>query len=596
MSEYVTLSYNSKTIQITTPANYSDLKKTFLTEFNIKEETECTFKYMNAEDDEILIQKDENYNEFGDKIDEIKKLNAVIVVELIENLDDIKESNIKQDIKKSDEMRSGVIFIKPKPKENIEPSKEDDMEKKINELMDENKKLNESNKEIVELNKKLIQQRNKYKEISEQSDIYIKKLKEKNKQEINEIKIQYSKIENSENIEIKLKQIEEKEKNLKQREKEIDGKDKKIEELNKKLDENTIEIEKKQKKIEESKIKIALYENKIKDFEKNKNDYESKLEQSKIEIDNLKKMNEEKDKNKKDEDILKQKYEEQMKEEKEKQEKILQEKLDEYKQNIESKYKAEYEEKEKIMEEKMNRMSQMISQSNISLSNIKESNYVHKNIKCDKCLTEPIIGVRYKCVECENYNLCEKCEEENSQKNFHNEEHDFIIVRREKIKIYSYECPNIILLSAYIYQGEKNCEINIILKNNGNLKWTKKSKLIFDESSQIKGKNIILEPQKIGEEKKYNAVFENLDNLKIGEYKSYLFFNVDGVNYGEKLTLLICIKEKEENDEVNKNMDKIIEFREKFNLSKDDYTDEKIFEILKDNDFNEENAFTSLFN
>ena len=43
-------------------------------------------------------------------------------------------------------------------------------------------------------------------------------------------------------------------------------------------------------------------------------------------------------------------------------------------------------------------------------------------------------------------------------------------------------------------------------------------------------------------------------------------------------------------------MDKIIEFREKFNLSKDDYTDEKIFEILKDNDFNEENAFTSLFN
>ena len=298
MSEYVTLSYNSKTIQITTPANYSDLKKTFLTEFNIKEETECTFKYMNAEDDEILIQKDENYNEFGDKIDEIKKLNAVIVVELIENLDDIKESNIKQDIKKSDEMRSGVIFIKPKPKENIEPSKEDDMEKKINELMDENKKLNESNKEIVELNKKLIQQRNKYKEISEQSDIYIKKLKEKNKQEINEIKIQYSKIENSENIEIKLKQIEEKEKNLKQREKEIDGKDKKIEELNKKLDENTIEIEKKQKKIEESKIKIALYENKIKDFEKNKNDYESKLEQSKIEIDNLKKMNEEKDKNK----------------------------------------------------------------------------------------------------------------------------------------------------------------------------------------------------------------------------------------------------------------------------------------------------------
>ena len=35
---------------------------------------------------------------------------------------------------------------------------------------------------------------------------------------------------------------------------------------------------------------------------------------------------------------------------------------------------------------------------------------VHNRIKCDNCKTEPIIGARYKCLSCYNYDLCEKCE------------------------------------------------------------------------------------------------------------------------------------------------------------------------------------------
>ena len=35
---------------------------------------------------------------------------------------------------------------------------------------------------------------------------------------------------------------------------------------------------------------------------------------------------------------------------------------------------------------------------------------VHNGIKCNNCGMFPIIGIRYKCIECDNYNFCEKCE------------------------------------------------------------------------------------------------------------------------------------------------------------------------------------------
>jgi len=35
---------------------------------------------------------------------------------------------------------------------------------------------------------------------------------------------------------------------------------------------------------------------------------------------------------------------------------------------------------------------------------------VHTNVKCDKCGIVPIVGIRYKCSVCEDYDLCEQCE------------------------------------------------------------------------------------------------------------------------------------------------------------------------------------------
>ena len=414
--------------------------------------------------------------------------------------------------------------------------------------------------------------------------------------------LSYSNKQNNEDYEIKLEQINEQAKTIELKEKEINEKNQQIKDLNKKLNENTKDLEDKQKTIDESKVKLSVYEEKIKTYENDINEYKSQLEQSKIEINNLKQNNEQMEKDKINEIILKQKYDEQINADKENAEKFMNEQLEAFKKNIENKYKTQYEEKEKEMKEQLSQMSMMINQP--KMPNFKGPDYEHKNIKCEKCLTQPIIGVRYKCSQCDNYNLCEKCEEENNEQSFHDEEHNFIKIRKPiddskepEEKIYSYDCPNIMLLNQYIYEGTEQCEINIILKNNGNVKWPKKkTKFVFDDSSQIKEGDIILEPQKIGEEKEYKVKFENLGSLKIGEYKSYLLFNVNGKNYGEKLTLSINVKEKKEIEEIEKYRDKIKEFRDQFNLDKEEYNDEKLFEILKQHNFNFEDSFSSLFN
>ena len=63
----------------------------------------------------------------------------------------------------------------------------------------------------------------------------------------------------------------------------------------------------------------------------------------------------------------------------------------------------------------------------INKLSIIKSQIIHPGVKCQNCLKEPIIGIRYQCTECNNYNLCSECEEKNSIANAH--PHNFIKIR-----------------------------------------------------------------------------------------------------------------------------------------------------------------------
>ncbi len=67
---------------------------------------------------------------------------------------------------------------------------------------------------------------------------------------------------------------------------------------------------------------------------------------------------------------------------------------------------------------------------------------VHDNIFCDVCRKNNIIGVRYKCLNCPIFDLCEQCEERGD----HPQDHLLIKIRQPKSN------QNLELLQAYYLQ------------------------------------------------------------------------------------------------------------------------------------------------
>ena len=98
--------------------------------------------------------------------------------------------------------------------------------------------------------------------------------------------------------------------------------------------------------------------------------------------------------------------------------------IEEYNKHKALEEKEEKEEKEfennikKIVESNINNMKNEIINSLIEASKIEnkpkqknsKNETIHNGIKCDNCGMFPIKGIRYKCMECNNFNYCEKCE------------------------------------------------------------------------------------------------------------------------------------------------------------------------------------------
>ena len=113
------------------------------------------------------------------------------------------------------------------------------------------------------------------------------------------------------------------------------------------------------------------------------------------------------------------------------------------------------------------------SKINVSSKIINSSILVHQGIKCDKCQKAPIVGHRFKCPKCLNYNLCEECELLNAEVFFHPHQ-NFILYRIPERAItnneYSYECLSK-ELEICQKEGVESLNIEIKIKNTGYLKW-----------------------------------------------------------------------------------------------------------------------------
>ena len=90
-------------------------------------------------------------------------------------------------------------------------------------------------------------------------------------------------------------------------------------------------------------------------------------------------------------------------------------------------------ERELTEDEKMKESIRLLVQSKLKIlesklyNDIKNNDQpIHNGIKCNICGTNNIRGIRYKCSICDNYNLCEKCEENSN----HDDDHILLKLRK----------------------------------------------------------------------------------------------------------------------------------------------------------------------
>jgi len=79
-------------------------------------------------------------------------------------------------------------------------------------------------------------------------------------------------------------------------------------------------------------------------------------------------------------------------------------------------------------DEHLNRSFERLPASSAVLSTQQQQQHKHLNTACDECGANPIVGVRFKCGNCSNYDLCESCEANSSS--LHHDDHVFIKIVR----------------------------------------------------------------------------------------------------------------------------------------------------------------------
>ena len=651
MSEEITLIYNHIQKKIFIPEDYDELIDFFGTAFPEYKNKELIFKFKKESGEEIIITGDDEANEsmfetYKYKVYvEDKKVNEIKVVEIHEVKEDENEEKKKkeevveeenhevQDDKKEEEKEeeksndsNGVIDqnvfasqLSFQVSQIKDYNNENKMEKKddvINEIREEEEKEDEDKKlKDQEEEKKLEEEEN---EIDKQMDFLIKenrnysfkksKIDTENKkleENLKELKLELEKIKGNQvqirkiNYDLELKKLKDKyEKKGEEYENEINELSKLNRQLESQLNEfklassSTVSVKnnKKSKKELLSLINENFKKQKLKREKKNEEKWQEEIKKVKIkeENDRKKAITKSKIRFNKLNEINKSKIDNNLKNINE-----------EIKENVE--LKREKMEKNEILEKLKKEKNRITEVHKTQINNLKEELEKEriKKLNLEQQNKKKLEEEKKKKELDEKKQKELKENEQKEPEKIKKEDDDFHLFhekKEEEQEVYSYDCPNIMYLQQIIYVGTNTSNFSVIMKNNGKLDWPKnKTKLVFDKDSRIKGKDVELDPLKIGEEKTYTIIIEALSHLVEGIYNANVWFNVNNKNYGKMLNLRVEIIKKKE-DPIKKYMKQIEEFRAQFELlDKNEWTDEYLYEQLKENEFDYTRAFAKMF-
>ena len=93
---------------------------------------------------------------------------------------------------------------------------------------------------------------------------------------------------------------------------------------------------------------------------------------------------------------------------------------------------------------------------------------------------------------------------------------------------------------------------------------------------------------------------EDLHVYPVGKYEAEMIFLVDGKKYGDEIDLNITIEKKEgkiddDSNAAKVHAAKVQSFRDTYGLSREDYPDEKLLELLQKHNYDFAKAFYALF-
>lgn len=499
---------------------------------------------------EEKIQKELNFNEFKQKMLEQEE-NYKSKLKLEEKKYNIKVDEFKKEIEKLNEEKKIYNLKLEDYKKRIEEYNKNNckenkklLEEKINKLENNEKELNKEKNKILnknrELENKLKNKENmikeyeeKLKDNEERSSHIILEYKEKNNKFIKEIQDYKKKLESLEKNEKEINNLKKKEKELiKENKKDKD----KIAELEEKYQKNIINDKNKidnfnyiENNFSEKSILIQNC------LEQQSKEYKNELNKIKNEFKNdLIKKCDEKIKNKYDNIIYNNIYYEINY-----QSEII---LNNYLMKLE-----EFENKRK------NDFSKIINNSQICLD---VNATIHDGIKCNNCSQKPIIGERYQCSKCENYNLCKKCEEENSTTLKH--KHNFIKIRyiiednkkrddkkdgfvsTEKKYSFKIEDKKDLYL---LYNGTKTYQINFKIRNDSEFEYPDNTIIKVSDKSKIKPIKKEIKIKKLKQNEIENIILE-FNELKYcksnnNPYNSIYNLEINGEKIGDEIIFLM---------------------------------------------------------